>query len=98
MDRNELLATMYHDDEADGTARVPIEQGHQRSRKIRVGIIEYEVPTMDALRHLEHTIAQQAQMLAQQRRLIARIESGTHTTRNLMRQYVMRHETPKYSE
>jgi hypothetical protein len=104
MDRNELLATMYQEDETDEAAQVSIEQGHQRSRKIRVGIIEYEVPTMEYMRHLEQIIMQQAQILAQQRRLITRIENGVHNTRSFVQRQanvLMRELTPKptyYSE
>jgi hypothetical protein len=102
MDRTELLTAMYRDDAAETATQVPVEPGQQRSRKIRVGIIEYEVPTMEYMRHLEHIIAQQAQMLAQQRRLIARIESGAHTTRSFVRRHadiLMRRDSPpKFSE
>jgi len=83
---------------------VPVEQGQQRSRKIRVGIIEYEVPTMEYMHHLEQVIAQQTQTLAQLRRQIARMESGAHSTRGYVRRHadiLMRQELarkPNYSE
>src|SRR5262245_32549881 len=83
MDRNDLLATMYQDDESTA-APVPIDQGDQRSRKIRVGIIEYEVPTMAYVRHLEQIITQQAQMLTQHRRSILRLENTARGTRNFI--------------
>lgn len=85
MDRDELLATMYRDDEPDIQPAPSIDQRQMRSRKIRVGIIEYEVPTVEYVQHLEQIIAQQAQMLAQHRRVIARMESAAHGARNFLR-------------
>jgi hypothetical protein len=74
---------MYTDDEP--TKAVPIEQSGLRSRKIHVGAIEYEVPTVDYVHHLEQSVMQQAKMIDQMRREIARMNVLLHGTRNFVR-------------
>jgi len=86
MNREDLLSAMYDDDDGNATERaVPL--NNSDSRRIRVGIIEYEVPTIDYVRRLEQLIVQQAQMLEQQRRVIARVEGMLLGTRNFVRRH-----------
>jgi hypothetical protein len=84
MNREDLLAAMY-DDDAPDMPTIPIDNGI--SRRIRVGVIEYEVPTVDYVRRLEQIILQQAQTLEQQRRTINRIEGMLMGTRNYLRRH-----------
>jgi hypothetical protein len=64
---------------------VPLEQSGRRTRKIRVGIVEYEVPTMEWVRHLEQQLQQQADLLDQQRRSLDRLDALLRGTRNFVR-------------
>lgn len=81
---SELMAAMYHIDDADPTdAMIPPQD--MRSRRIRVGIVEYEVPTVEYVRHLERLILRQANLLEQQRRMLERLAGGMHGTRNFVR-------------
>ena len=84
MDREQLLAAMYND-EADVVKTTPIEQTGLRSRKIRVGIVEYEVPTMEYVHHLERLVTQQAETLTHLRRTNERITAMLYGTRNFVR-------------
>jgi hypothetical protein len=83
-DRDDLLATMYDD---DTVVSVPIQQNDLRTRKIRVGVVEYEVPTVEYMRHLEQRLTQQSEMINQQRRVISRIEAILHGTRTFVRRH-----------
>ena len=83
MDRDDLLAAMYNDEEAKPS--VPLEQSGLRTRKIRVGIVEYEVPTLEWVRHLEQMVQHQADMIEQQRREIDRLDALLRGTRNFVR-------------
>ena len=84
MDRDELLAAMYNDDAAPAP-NMPLEQSGLRSRKIRVGIVEYEVPTMEWVRHLEQLVQHQADLLEQQRRSLDRLDGLLRGTRSFVR-------------
>lgn len=84
MDRDDLLAAMYNDDEAPAP-KLPLEQGGLRTRKIRVGIVEYEVPTLEWVRHLEQLVQHQADMIEQQRRALDRLDALLRGTRNFVR-------------
>jgi len=81
---SELLAAMYHvdDDEHPGAM---IQPQDMRSRRIRVGIIEYEVPTVEYVQHLERLILRQAGLLEQQRRMLERLAGSMHGTRDFIR-------------
>lgn len=83
-DRDDLFASMYDDDMQ--AAPKPIDPA-PGTRRIKVGIIEYEVPTVEYVRQLEHLLVQQAHMLDQQRRAIHRIETLLHGTRNFVRRH-----------
>jgi hypothetical protein len=61
-----------------------------KSRRIRVGIIEYEVPTVEAVAHLEQIVAQQANEIAQQKRLLARLLSSLNLTQGFIRRQANR--------
>lgn len=82
MDHDDLLAAMYSDDiEAPTTTHNPIEPSNLRTRKIRVGVVEYEVPTKEYMRHLEQMVMQQAQTIEQMRREMTRLRTDLHGTR-----------------
>jgi hypothetical protein len=67
------LAAMYLDDEPAMAARQPVVAFASRSRKIRVGAIEYEVPTLAYVEQLEQTLARQRQSVEQFQVLIERL-------------------------
>lgn len=50
-------------------------------------MIEYEVPTVAYVMHLEQLVAQQQHMLDLQRRAITRLETLMHGTRSYVRRY-----------
>lgn len=81
-DKDDLLAAMYTIDDKPSQ---PVEQSNPRSRKIRVGIIEYEVPSMAYVQHLEQIVMQQANELARQQRALDRISALLYGTRNFLR-------------
>ena len=83
MDKDQLLAAMFSDDEVKPS--VPLEKSGARTRKIRVGIVEYEVPTLEWVRHLEQTVLHQADLLEQQRRELDRLGVMLRGTRNFIR-------------
>jgi hypothetical protein len=83
IDHDDLLATMYDDD----AVVVPPVAAPVGTRKIRVGIVEYEVPTVEYVRQLEQLLAQQTQMINQHRRAIQRLDMLLHGTRKFVRRY-----------
>ena len=85
MSDDDLLAMMYSDEATVPT--VATEASTARTRTIKVGIIEYEVPTVEYMRFLEATIAQQAYTIDQHRHAIERIQTLLQGTRG----YVRRH-------
>jgi len=81
---SELLAAMYQVEDDDHTgAMIPPQD--LRSRRIRVGIVEYEVPTVEYVQHLERLILRQADLLEQQRRMLERLAGNMHSTRDYIR-------------
>ena len=78
-----LLAAMYDLDDAPPTT--PVQPRDPRTRRIRVGIIEYELPTVEYVRQLEQLILRQADTLEQQRRALERLTTSVHGTRNFVR-------------
>jgi hypothetical protein len=86
INRAAILSAMYQDDDDDvaenpDTRRSPMGlAGHVR--RIRVGAVEYEVPSVEYVQQLEHMVAQQVQTVLQQRRLIDRMASMLMKTRN----------------
>jgi hypothetical protein len=85
LNREDLIPVMYTDDDDEPTKAIPLEQSGLRSRKIRVGAIDYEVPTVDYVRHLEQSVMQQAKTIDYMRREITRMNALLHGTRNFVR-------------
>lgn len=83
MDREDLLAAMYNDDEPINPPA--LRQTDLRSRKIRVGVVEYEVPTVEYVRQLEQLLIQQSNLLDQQRRTVDRLTAMLYGTRSFVR-------------
>jgi len=79
---DELLAAMY---DQDAEKAIAIQPRDPRIRRIRVGIVEYEVPTLEYVRQLEQLILRQADTLEQQRRAIERLTTSMHGTRSFVR-------------
>ena len=85
-DRNELLAAMYYDDGEEEKNAVEIEpSGFNRIRKIRVGIVEYEVPSVEYVNRIEQMLAKQARLIEHQRHQIERLQGYMLSTRNFLR-------------
>jgi hypothetical protein len=83
MDRDDLLALMYDDEEP--SKPVAAERNNLRTRHIRVGPIAYEVPTVEYAQMLEQLIQRQQEMLDQQRRMIDRLQVMVQGTRQFVR-------------
>jgi hypothetical protein len=75
---------MYND-ESEPAKNAPLEQSGLRTRKIRVGIVEYEVPTQEWVRHLEQLVQHQADLIEQQRRALDRLDTLLRGTRSFVR-------------
>lgn len=90
-DRSTLLATMYQDDGPPSSAHPPINTSN-RSRRIRVGTVEYEVPSVEYVQQLEHVILQQGRVIEQHQRLIDRLiglsSKSRQAQKNSMREMV----------
>lgn len=84
MDHDDLMAAMYSDDETQPPTSKPIEPTNARTRKIRVGIVEYEVPTKEYIQHLEQLLMRQAQTIEQMQREMTRLRVELHGTRNFL--------------
>lgn len=84
MDHDDLMAAMYSDDDDAQPSSKPIDPGNLRTRKIRVGIVEYEVPTPDYVRHLEQLVLQQAHNMQLMQREMARLRVELHGTRHFV--------------
>ena len=86
LDRAAVVSAMYQTDDDDETASpdsralVTGRTGH--TRRIRVGAVEYEVPSVEYVQQLEQMVAQQVQTVLQQRRLIDRMASMLLKTRH----------------
>lgn len=73
-ERANFIAAMYKKEPTSHlTPRVDAPIG--KSRKIRVGIIEYEVPTVTYVETLERLVAMQGSELLQQKRLLKQLLS-----------------------
>jgi hypothetical protein len=65
-----------------------------KTRRIRVGIVDYEVPTVEAVVYLERLVAQQAHEIAQQKRLLAQVMSSLEQTQGFVRRQATRRREP----
>ena len=86
-DRAAVLSAMYQDDgdhPTRSTTRIA-DASVGRSRKIRVGIVEYEVPTPEYVQSLERLLQRQAVELAEQRQLITRLTAAVSQARHSYR-------------
>jgi len=85
LDRAAILAAMYQDTDSDTThvssPVLGIPSKSQLIRRVRVGAIEYELPSVEYVQHLEKLISQQAEIVAQQRRMIDRLTVALNRTR-----------------
>lgn len=85
-DRSTMLATMYQTDAEATSSSVPLNP-QMRTRKIRVGAVEYEVPSVDYMNRLEQAIQRQAQELQQQRKLLDRVTALVTNARSSQHGY-----------
>lgn len=84
MDHDDLLAAMYADDETPQPTNKPVEAGNARTRKIHVGVVQYEVPTKEYMQYLEQLVMRQAQTIEQMQREMTRLRTDMHGTRNFL--------------
>lgn len=86
-DNSSLLSAMYQDDDAEQqpkpTATHP--SGFNRTRKVRVGVVEYELPTVEYVTRLEHIVLRQQHMLDMHQRAINRLQNSLISASNLIR-------------
>lgn len=79
------------DDEPEVRPDVHIDvSAFARTRKIRVGIIEYEVPTVEYVARLEQLIADQARLIDKQKGEILRLGGFMNSTRSFIRRQTSR--------
>jgi hypothetical protein len=82
-ERAAFIAAMYREEpKRQPTQRVETPAG--KSRKIRVGIVEYEVPTMAYVETLERLVAIQGVELVRQKRLLNSLLDDRVNTRNTL--------------
>ena len=89
-DREELLARMYNsaiEEPTPKTSPVVQSSGIARTRRIAIGAISYEVPTIEYCAHLERLITAQASVIEQNKRDIKRIEGLISN----IRQFIKKH-------
>lgn len=84
MDKDDLLAAMYMD--SDEPAKVVQAGGtSNRTRKIRVGIIEYEVPSAEYVEYLEQAITTQQRAINRLQQDVDRMSAAMLSTRRFLR-------------
>jgi hypothetical protein len=82
-DRSAVLAAMYQeDDPAAITDLKPNTNMSHRSRKIRVGAIVYDVPTIEYVQQLENMMLHQTQTVERLQRVIDRLTAMLSKSRN----------------
>jgi hypothetical protein len=86
LDRAAILSAMYQDTdpndaETSGTIITASPGRTLLTRRVRVGAIEYELPSVEYVQHLEKLITQQTEIVAQQRRMIDRLSVALNRTR-----------------
>lgn len=79
-----LLAAMYDPDE-ETPDTTPVQANTGRTRKIRVGIIEYEVPTVEYVARLEQMLAHQQTIMDRQHRALVRMQVAMAYLRRAVR-------------
>ena len=83
-----FLTAMYQDDQEPVQETGPIDPaGFNHSRKIRVGIIEYEVPTLEYVARLEQLVARQQTTIDRLSRSVSRFHAMLLATRNATRKH-----------
>jgi septal ring factor EnvC (AmiA/AmiB activator) len=77
-ERTNLLALMYDDEKKIPGAKKPNEVPDQnrKTRRVVMGAVAYEVPTVEYVENLEKKIAQQERTIFEQSRQLKRIESS----------------------
>ncbi len=91
MDKDELIALMYRDEpKKETTNQTQINSGFSRTRKIRVGAIEYEVPTVEYMNRLEQLVVHQAKTVEELLQRIDRLNITVISTRNFIRRQTNR--------
>lgn len=81
-----LLAAMYDTDDDEAPSVAPVEPAAAaRTRKIRVGIVEYEVPTVEYVTRLEQMLAQQQATIERQHRTLVRMQVAMAILRRAVR-------------
>lgn len=90
---------MYQGDEEEENkpiAQAPApEFGTKRTRKVRVGAVEYELPTVEYVQQLEQLVHQQARMLEQHRRAIGSLHRSLTAASNAIRRQKTIPVTPR---
>ena len=81
----DFLDSMYQTEEAPLEATPVDPAGFNHSRKIRVGIIEYEVPTLEYVARLEQLLARQQATIDRLSRTLSRFHGMLLATRNATR-------------
>lgn len=90
-DQSELLAAMYQsDDDPAPQSELQFDSaGFTRSRKLRIGAIVYEVPTVDYVNRLERLIVTQARTIERQQNELGRLSHFVIATRNFIRRQTL---------
>jgi hypothetical protein len=86
-DRDDLLASMYDTDTPTKQREQPPADanGMRRSRRLAIGAISYEIPTVEHLAMLERRLGQQAQQIADQGHYLKRLEAMLALLRTAVR-------------
>jgi hypothetical protein len=88
-DNSSLLSAMYQDDDTEPQTKPTPTQpsGSGRTRKVRVGVVEYELPTVGYVTRLEQMLLRQQHTLDMQQRAITRLQNSLVSASNLIRRH-----------
>jgi hypothetical protein len=73
--RETVLSAMYQGDDDNPNEVRSLASPSDRTRRIRVGAIEYEVPTVSYMQQLEQTLAHHSRIINHQQRVIDRLNA-----------------------
>lgn len=90
-DQDDLIAAMYQDDteEIETEPKHVDPSGFRRSKDIHIGIVKYEVPTVEYVMRLEQIVMQQARIIEMQKHEISRLSNFMVSTRNFIRRQTL---------
>lgn len=84
-ERLELLAELYNsepDEPKTNNAPIIYADGMRRSRRIVIGAVSYDVPSVEYVSYLEQKVVSQGRNIDELRQIIRRIDAGVNQIRH----------------